>query len=349
MRILHICPLWFRIAVDAPGGIETLLPGLFAELGRAGCENTVLAVADADVPARLVPVVDEPLYEHTASGIAWEYGPFEQHQLLMAIELAPDHDVVHSHIGWSGWVLDGIPGLRDRVLHTQHNPVSPDMEWFIRRHPDLRLSTVSEFQARKLWRLGARRCQVVHNGIDFRLFPLGASGRQGLVYLGRLEHRKGPDIAIAVARALDMPLTLAGPAVDHGFFESQIAPHLDGQIRYVGIVGLADKAELLGGAACVLMPSREEEGFGLVALEAMACGTPVVALANGALPEVVEAGVTGFLTSDEQALAELVPGALALDPVGVRDAAERRFSVAAATAGYLGLYRLIAGATGPRA
>ena len=348
MRILHICPLWFRIAVDSPGGIETLMPGLFAQLGRVGCENTVLAVADADIPARLVSVVDAPLYEQTANGTAWEYGPFEQHQLLTAVELAENHDVVHSHIGWSGWVLDGVPLLRDRVLHTQHNPVSPDMEWFVRRHPDLRLSTVSEFQARKLWQLGARRCHVVHNGVDFELFPLGPSGRRGLVYLGRLEHDKGADLAIEVARQLGMSLTLAGPAVDHEFFEAQIAPNLDAQIRYLGIVGLAEKAALLGGASCVLMPSREEEGFGLVALEAMACGTPVVALANGALPEVVEDGVTGFLTPDEHRLAELVPAACALGPESVRAAAQRRFSVATAAAGYLGLYQLIAGTTTPR-
>jgi glycosyltransferase involved in cell wall biosynthesis len=348
MRILHICPLWFRVAVDAPGGIETLMPGLFAELGRAGADNTILGVAGAQVSGRLIPMVEEPLYEQTTNGTAWEYGPFEQHELLTVLELADDFDVIHSHLGWSGWVLSGMPGLGERTLHTQHNPVSPDMEWFVRRHPDIRLTTVSQYQAHKLWRLGARRCHVVHNGIDFSLFPLRDSGKQGLVYLGRLEHDKGADLAIEVARTLGMTLTLAGPAVNHEFFETQITPHLDDQIRYAGIVGHEEKTRLLGGASCVLMPSREEEGFGLVALEAMACGTAVVGLANGALPEIIEEGVTGFVTPDERGLAELVPAAERLDPSIVRRTAEQRFSVAASAAGYLGLYQLMTDTREPR-
>lgn len=323
------------------------MPGLFDELARAGCENTVLGVKGSSVSARLVPVVDEPIYEQTADGTAWEYGPFEQDQLLTAIGTAGEYDVIHSHVGWGGWVLAGVTELAPRLLHTQHNPVTPDMEWFIRRHPDLLLSTVSEYQARKLWRLGASRCHVVHNGLDFAQFPPRFDGKAGLVYLGRLEREKGPDIAIRVARALQQPLTIAGPAVNHEFFDTEIAPQLDDQVRYVGVVGHGEKTELLGAASCVLMPSRGEEGFGLVALEAMACGTPVVALANGALPEVIEEGVTGFVSADERLLPELVTAAARLDHARIRSAAEKRFSVAESAEGYLGLYRLI-GATGPR-
>jgi glycosyltransferase involved in cell wall biosynthesis len=348
VKILHICPLWFRIAVDAPGGIESLMPGLFAALGRLGCHNTVLGVAGSSVSAELVAVVQEPMYEQTAAGAAWEYGPYEQDELLRALEMANDFDVVHSHLGWNGWVLSGVAGVGGRVLHTQHNPVSPDMAWFVRRHPDLLLSTVSRYQAAKLWGLGARRCHVVHNGLDFSRFSARIDGKAGLAYLGRIEYAKGTDLAIAVARRLRLPLTIAGPAVDHEYFESAIAPQLDDRIAYLGVVGQAEKARLLGAAACVLMPSRDEEGFGLVALEAMACGTPVVALARGALPEVIEDGVTGLLAEDESGLAELVKRSRSLDPVAVRATAERRFSVSASAAAYLSLYRSIADASTPR-
>jgi glycosyltransferase involved in cell wall biosynthesis len=238
--------------------------------------------------------------------------------------------------------------MGEKVLHTHHNPVTPDMEWFVARHPDMRLSAVSDYQARKLRRAGARRCDVVHNGLDFARFPLRTEGKQGLAFLGRLEPKKGTDIAIAVAEALQMPLTIAGPAVKHEFFDAEIRPRLSELIRYAGILGHDEKVRLLGGASCVLMPSRAEEGFALVGLEAMACGTPVVALANGALPEVIESGSTGFVTADERELPGLVDQALALDPARVRAQAEQAFGVAAAAAGYLELYRELASATTPR-
>lgn len=323
------------------------MASLLEQLAREGCENTVLAVGGSLVHGRLIPVVERPLYELTADETAWEYGPFEQAELLDAIARAPDHDVIHSHVGWSGWVLSGIEAIADRVLHTLHNPVTPDLVWFAARHPDLRLSCVSEYQATKLRQAGATRCQVVYNGLDFSRFPLRIEGKQGLVYLGRVEREKGTDLAIATAQALQMPLTIAGPAVDHEFFDAQIRPLLGDQVRYVGVVEHEQKVSLLGGASCVLMPSRDEEGFGLVALEAMACGTPVAALASGALPEVVEDGVTGSVSSGPQELVTCVSRAMTLEPAAVRARAERRFSVGASAAAYLELYRELARTTTP--
>jgi glycosyltransferase involved in cell wall biosynthesis len=347
VKVLHICPLWFRISPNALGGIETLLAGLLKEFARAGCDNTVLAVDGSTVAGQLVPIVDRPLYELTSDGRAWEYGPFEQAQLLAAIEMAAEHDVIHSHLSWGGWVLSGIKGVAERVLHTLHNAVTPDMEWFVAGHPAMRLSAVSEYQAKKLRRAGATRCEVVYNGLDFARFPLQTDGKQGLVYLGRIDHAKGTDIAISVAEALQMELTLAGPPINHHFFDAEIRPRLNDRVRYVGTVDHEEKVRLLGGASCVLMPSRWEEGFALVALEAMACGTPVVALANGGLPEAVENEVTGFVSSDERELSGLVARATALDSAHIRRRAER-FSVAASAAGYLELYRAMVSARGPR-
>ncbi len=342
MKILHLAPLWFPVSQDSLGGIETFLTGLIAALEKLGCRNTLIASGDSRTTAELVPVVPQNLYDQMRSGTAAEYEYYEQHQLLLALERAAEFDVVHSHAGWSAYVLSGTPGLWARVLHTQHNPVYRDQEWFVRQHPEMWISTVSEFQARRLWRQGAARCYAIHNGIDMASLTFQPRGGEGLLFIGRLEEGKGPDLAVQVARTLGRPLILAGPMVDEEFFDRTVRPFLDGQIRYVGMVDHHRKTELFGQAACVLMPSRWEEPFGLVAVEAMACGTPVVALANGALPEIVEPGLTGYLGRDEEALAILVTHALRLDRSAIRARAAARFDMPVVAERYHNLYTQIA-------
>jgi glycosyltransferase involved in cell wall biosynthesis len=343
MKVLHVCPLWFPVVEDSPGGIETYLPALLPTLEALGCDNTLLASADSSPPGgRVVPVVDRNVWRGMEIGAVWEYGHYLHHELLMVVERASDFDVIHSHIGCDAYVLSGIPGIRERLLHTQHNPVTRDYEWFVRRHGDLLISAVSEFQARKLREQGARRCRVIPNGIVVDKFTYQAGPGEGLLYLGRMEQQKGPDLAVQVARELQLPLTLAGPMTRDVYFDAYIRPWLDDQIRYVGVADHSRKNELLGSAACVLMPSRWEEPFGLVALEAAACGTPVVALANGALPELIEQGVTGYVTAEEGELAALVRGALELDRSGIREWMEPRFGMSAVARQYVELYEEIA-------
>jgi glycosyltransferase involved in cell wall biosynthesis len=157
-----------------------------------------------------------------------------------------------------------------------------------------------------------------------------------------MEAEKGPDLAIAAARALGRPLVLAGPVVDHTFFAEHVLPGLGPDIQYAGVLGHDDKVELLGRSSCVLVPSRYEEAFGLVAVEAMACGTPAVALANGALAEVIDDDVTGYTTADAGELADLVLRAEKLDRTAVRARAAERFSIERTARRYLELYTEIA-------
>jgi glycosyltransferase involved in cell wall biosynthesis len=343
VKVLHVCPLWFPVAEDSPGGIETYLPTLLPALEARGCDSTLLCSGDSSPPAgRVVPVVEENIWRGMETGAVWEYGHYLHRELLMVLERASEFDVIHSHIGCDAYVLSGVPGIRERLLHTQHNPVTRDYEWFVRRHGDLLITAVSEFQARKLREQGARRCRVIPNGIDVERFTHRPGPGEGLVYLGRMEQQKGPDLAVQVARELGLPLTLAGPMTRDVYFDAYIRPWLDDQIRYVGVVDHRRKDELLGGAACVLMPSRWEEPFGLVALEAMACGTPVVALANGALPDLIEPGVTGYLTADEGELAALVRRALELDRSAIREWMEPRFGMSTVARRYRDLYDEIA-------
>jgi glycosyltransferase involved in cell wall biosynthesis len=345
VKILHLGPLWFPVSRNAAGGRETWLAGLIGALEKIGCCNTLVASGDSQTTAELVPVVPRNLIAMMQDKVAWEHAYYEQHQLLLALERAAKCDVIHSHLSPGAYALSGVPRIGARVLHTQHTPVWGDMEAFVRQHPDLWFSTVSEFQARRLREAGAHRCFVVHNGIDVASYTFQPRAGNGMVFVGRIEKGKGPDLAVAVARKLGRSLMLAGPIADAELFESTIKPHLGEQIRYLGIVNHEQKNKLFGDASCALLPFRGAEGFGMVSIEAMACGTPVVALANGALPEIVEPGVTGYLTTDESELPSLVLEALKLDRAKVRERVATRFDMAVVARNYLQLYEKIVAAS----
>jgi glycosyltransferase involved in cell wall biosynthesis len=343
MRILHLGPLWFPIARDSPGGIETFLAALLDALETAGWRNTLIAGGDSRSRAELLPVVPDSLCARMAEGTALEYAYYEQQQLLLALEHGRAFDLVHSHVGPHAFVLSGLPG--SRVLHTWHGQVYRDLEWLVERRPDLDIATVSEFQAARLRRHGARRCHVIGNGLDLDDFPFAAGGGDTLLFIGRMEPGKGPDLAVQVALALGRPLVLAGPIVDGDFFRERVEPFLGPTIRYVGVVDHRQKVGLFAGASCALLPFRGEEAFGMVTIEAMACGTPVVALANGALPEIVEPGLTGFLADEETELPDLVERAAKLDRAVVRSRMAARFAIGVVARRYRQLYaELVAGA-----
>jgi glycosyltransferase involved in cell wall biosynthesis len=342
MRVLHLCPLWHPVARDAHGGIETFLAGLVPQLQRLGCQVMLLASGDSDSDLSIIPAVPRSVCNEMAEGPASDYVHYEQHLLRLAVRYINDFDVVHSHVGASAYVLSAFPGAADRVLHTQHTPVLQDLRRFLALHPMTWISTVSEFQSRKLRSAGARRCQVIHNGIDFSTFDVHHSPGNGLLFVGRMEWEKGADAAIQVSRELDWPLTLAGPIVDSQYFTQRVQPFLNDRISYVGVIDHEQKRTLLGQAACTLLPFRGEEPFGLVSTESMACGTPVVALSNGALPEIVENGVTGYLARTENQLPALVQKAKSLDRSRVRSRAAARFDLASTAERYIRLYREMA-------
>ncbi len=344
MKVLHLAPLWFPVAADAAGGRETLLAGLMQTLTDLGCQNTLIATGDSHSVAMLVPAVETNLFTLMGAKQAFDCAFYETHQLALAVECASDFDLVHSHIGERGFWLSSVPALRGRVLHTYHTPVWEDLEWFVRQHPDYWYSTVSKFQARKFQRNGATRCRVVPNGIDVTQFRFQPNPGTGLVFLGRIERAKGPDLAIKVAQVLGESLTLAGPIIESDYYNAEIEPHLNDRIRYIGTVNRDQRNELFGRAACAVLPFRGAESFGLVTVEAMACGTPVVTLANGALPEIVEPGVTGYLTNDETALAGLVQQARHLERATVRHRVAARFDLPAVARQYCDLYAEICAA-----
>jgi glycosyltransferase involved in cell wall biosynthesis len=179
---------------------------------------------------------------------------------------------------------------------------------------------------------------VIHNGIDTDSFSFSQDNGEGLLYLGRIENEKGPDIAISVARELDCPLVLAGPIVQQDYFDEKISPMLSETIQYIGVVNHREKNLLLASASCVLMPSRWDEPFGMVAVEAMACGTPVVVSQQGALPEIVKPGITGYIATEEE-MAEKVKQAFELDRIAIHRAATEHYDISVVGQKYFDLYQ----------
>jgi glycosyltransferase involved in cell wall biosynthesis len=200
--------------------------------------------------------------------------------------------------------------------------MSPAIVREYRRFTDVHLVVASRFQARHFD--GRPNLHLIQHGIDTEAFPDGAGDGGYLLFLGRMIRDKGPAKAVEVARAAGKPLVLAGPAEEH--FDDEVAPLIDGRdVRYVGRVEPRERDRLLAGAAALVYPLLHPEPFGLVMVEAMACGTPVVAPGLGAVPEIVEAGLTGYLADTADGLAALIPQALELDRARIRARTLERF------------------------
>ena len=190
MKVLFVCPLWYPIAEDSRGGIETYLPVLIRRLAELGIQIAVIGSGDSVVPeADLIPVVPASLFDQMMSGEAAEYYYFEQHMLIEVQRRKHEFDIVHSHLGNSGFTLSALGG-RPPVLHSLHSTITPDLKWFVRRHPDLWLNTVSHFQATELEETGARRCSAIPNGIDPQRFKEPETVEEDLVFLDVWNSRK---------------------------------------------------------------------------------------------------------------------------------------------------------------
>jgi glycosyltransferase involved in cell wall biosynthesis len=184
---------------------------------------------------------------------------------------------------------------------------------------------------------------TIHHGIDLTELPLGAGG-ESLVAFGRIHPDKGTAVAIEIARAAGRPLLICGPVHDQDYFDKLVAPHLDGvAVRYLGSIGPSERARVLGGAAALLHPIGFDEPFGLAVVEAMACGTPVVAYRRGSMPEVIDTGVTGFVVESVAEAVAAVSLAVGLDRAVIRQRAEARFGVARMVGQYLAAYRQLIG------
>jgi glycosyltransferase involved in cell wall biosynthesis len=289
---------------------------------------TLFATGDSETTARLRSVTPQPVrYGDWSDGLRHaEYLQLANAQACFIEASAGAFDIVHNHAGVEGLAL--AASSRTPVLTTNHNPFISQVQtiWdaYPWAHNALSTASAATFPSR-----GAM--PPIHHGIDVESYPFGERPDGYLLFLGRFSPEKGGARAIAAARAADRPLVLAGKVdtADADHFAAEIEPHIDGdQIRYVGEADYDAKRKLLGGADALLFPIQWDEPFGLVMIEALASGTPVIGLRRASVPEVVEDGVTGFVVDDVDAMVAAIGRLGEIDRAVCRQRAERRFNVA---------------------
>jgi len=331
LRIAELAPVAMPVRPGEGDSIEQLVSLLTEELVRRGHDVTLFAVGDSVTTARL-----RSCYAHGYRNTdeLWDWQVPETLNASWAFEQASAFDVMHSHA--YHFALPFTRFVSTPVVHTYHVQLGPEVVEGFRRFPDTQLVAISEFQRSELE--GFDEVPVIHNGIDAGAFPFSADGGDYLAFLGRMIPSKGAAEAVRVARELDFPLIMAGPSTE--WFEREVRPAVDGGlIRYEGPIDAAGRNELLSGAAALVYPITYPEPFGLVMVEAMACGTPVVAFGVGAVPEIVEQGIGGCWVPAGASLGEAVQSAVQLDRRRVREAAVERFDYRRMVDAYERLYR----------
>ncbi|MGE5468318.1 MAG: glycosyltransferase family 4 protein [Ignavibacteria bacterium] len=336
MRIAIVSPLFESVPPRLYGGTERVVSYLTEELVRQGHDVVLYASGDSRTAAelragapqglRLDPDCRDPLVHHMI-------------MLDQVASAAPDFDVVHFNTDYLHFPL--VRRLGTPALTTLHGRLDlPDLVPLYRHFDDLPLVSISDAQRQPLpwadWRA------TIYHGVPADLYALQPEPGTYLAFMGRMSHEKGPDHAIEIARRAGVPLRMAAKVDrdDRLFFEEKVRPLLDGPgVEFIGEIRETEKQEFLGGAVALLFPIVWPEPFGLAMIEAMACGTPVIAWRAGSVAEVIDDGVTGYITDGVAGAVAAVAKSFAHDRRACRAAFERRFTAARMAEDYVAAYR----------
>jgi glycosyltransferase involved in cell wall biosynthesis len=344
LRIAVVAPPWIPVPPSGYGGIEAAVELLCEALVTRGHEVTLFAAPGSRSTARVrSPLAAAHADEigsslHESDHVAWIWGEID-----WAISRGRPFDVVHDHSGFTALAM--ADRVAAPVVHTLHGPFCSDTESFYVRHGHkATLVAISQSQAASA-PAGVHVAAVVHNPIAVERWPLVRRKQRYLLWIGRMDPIKGAHRAIEAARLAGRDLVLAGPVQpgQEEYFRTQVEPRIDGRrVRYVGEVGMAAKQKLYAHATALLVPIRWREPFGMVMVEALACGTPVIAFPEGAATEIVVHGENGLLVADEDEMAAAIGEVGAIDAARCRASVAERYDMWSSAAGYEHLYHELA-------
>lgn len=341
LRVALVAPPYFEVPPSGYGGVEAVVADLADSLVAQGHHVTLLGAGHSTSRAEFVPLWPEPVPQRLGEPTPEMVHAAAARKALLRLADTGELDVVHDHT-LAGPLNAAV--LRQRgipTVVTVHGPVDVDMHRYYRDlGADVGLVGISHRQrelAPDLNWLG-----VVHNALRPQDWPFRAEKGDYALFLGRFHPQKAPHLALDAAHAAGVPLVLAGKCsepIEQEYFDREVRPRLRSSDRLVGVADAVTKRELLAGARCLLFPIQWEEPFGMVMIEAMACGTPVVALRGGAVPEVVTDGVTGLVCDHPDQLPAALAAVTELNPHACRASVVERFSADRMAEGYVAAYR----------
>jgi glycosyltransferase involved in cell wall biosynthesis len=344
VNIAQVAPLYESVPPRAYGGTERVVSYLTEALVEMGHDVTLFASGDSVTSARLVPVVPTGLRldPHKPDALVW-------HTIMMdmVLKVAPTFDIIHFHIDVLQLALVGQ--CETACVSTPHGRLDlPDLKPLFRRFGNHPMVSISNSQRTPIpwanWRA------TVHHGLPLGLYSLHAQPQDYFAFVGRISPEKRADRAVEIAKACGRPLRIAAKVdpADRPYFESTIEPLLDDPlVTFVGEIGEQAKNDFIGNARALLMPIDWPEPFGLVMIEAMACGTPVIAYNCGSVPEIVDEGVTGFIVQNQEQAIAAARNIDRIDRRRCRQVFEQRFAARVMARHYLDVYRQLVDARVP--
>ena len=333
MRIAMLAPIAWRTPPRHYGPWELVTSLLTEGLAARGVDVTLFATLDSLTSARLDGVVPAPYNEDPSiDAKVWEY-----RHLAHVFAQAGRFDIIHNQ---ADFPAHAFADLVDTPMVTTIHGFSSDriLPMYLPYQDRVHFVAISEADRHPRLRYAA----TIHHGIDFDAFPFDPVGGDDLLFFGRIHPDKGPAHAIRAAQATGRSLHMYGVIQDGDYHAREVAPHIDGnRIRYHGVVGGCERTAALGGARALLHLIDFDEPFGLSVIEAMACGTPVIALRRGSMPELIDHGVTGFLIDEPGEAVAAIAAAGGLDRQKIRSTAQSRFGIERMVDAYIALYERI--------